>query len=92
LPSIQNNTAAANFDTEQKKLPILLSNLKKGSGTTDAMAGQDLAVLDTPTDTNRKNHEAIQNGSHEEPAAPEQKDLALPVISTNHNKKYGGTR
>lgn len=89
LPSNQTTTAAANVDPKQKKLPILLSSLRKGSGTADAMAGQDLTSLDTPTDTNRKNHEAIQNGSHEEPAAPEQKDLALPVISTDQKKNQG---
>jgi hypothetical protein len=79
------------LDTKQKKLPILLSSLRKGSGTADAMAGQDLSLLDTLTDTNRKNQEAIQNGSHEEPTPPEQKDLALPVISTYHKKKNQGT-
>ena len=91
LPSIQKSTAAANFDPKQKKLPIQQSSLRKGSGTTDAMAGQDLALLDTPTDTNRKNQEAIQNGSHEEPAAPKQMGIALPGISTDPNKKNQGT-
>ncbi|OEL24045.1 hypothetical protein BAE44_0014938, partial [Dichanthelium oligosanthes] len=86
LPSTQQNRAAAGSDPKQKKLPFLLSNHKKGSGTAGATTEQDLAVPDTHIDTNRKNREVDQNGAHEELATDEQNNLSLPVISTDRNK------
>uniref|UniRef100_A0A8I6X0X2 HAT C-terminal dimerisation domain-containing protein n=1 Tax=Hordeum vulgare subsp. vulgare TaxID=112509 RepID=A0A8I6X0X2_HORVV len=42
------------------------------------------------THKRQKDQEAIQNGSHEGHAAPEQKNPALPVLSTNQNRKNQG--
>ncbi|CAN6195795.1 unnamed protein product [Urochloa humidicola] len=90
LPSTQPNRAVASSDPKQKKLPILLSSQKKGLGTEDAMHEQDLALLDTHMNTDRKNMEVDQNSLAEELATGKQNNLALPVISTDKNKKNQG--
>jgi len=84
LPCTQKGTVSAGSDLKQKKLPFLPSNQKKCVGTDDMIPVQkELALLDTPTTMTRMNQEVVQNGSHEDLA--EQKNLALPGISTDNN-------
>ncbi|CAL5074494.1 unnamed protein product [Urochloa decumbens] len=90
LPSTQKNTAEVISDPKQKKLPFLLSSHKKGSGTAGAAPELELALPDTPAHTNRMNQEVDQNGPRVELAAPEQRNLSLPVISTSKDKKNQG--
>ncbi|CAL5081289.1 unnamed protein product [Urochloa decumbens] len=90
LPSTQQNRAVASSDPKQKKLPILLSSHKKGLDTVDAMPDQDLALLDTHLNTDRKNMEVDQNRLDEELATGKQNNLALSFISTDKNKKNQG--
>ncbi|KAJ1289534.1 hypothetical protein BS78_02G171800 [Paspalum vaginatum] len=92
LPSTKKSTALAAADVsdpKQKKLPFLLSSYKKDSGTLDATPDKDLALPDSPINTNRKNHAVDQNESHKEFATREQNNLVLPVISTGKNKNQG---
>ncbi|XP_062193549.1 uncharacterized protein LOC133896942 [Phragmites australis] len=72
LPSTQKSTAALGSDPKQKKLPFLLSSQNGCTGTADA----------TPVQK-----ELHQNASHEGLAAPEQKNHALPCISTDKSMK-----
>lgn len=83
-------TAAANSDQKQKKLPFLISSYKNGSGTVDATPEQDLALPDTPINTDRNNQAVDPNGSHMEHGIREQNNIALPIISTDKNKKNQG--
>uniref|UniRef100_A0A453FGF4 HAT C-terminal dimerisation domain-containing protein n=2 Tax=Aegilops tauschii subsp. strangulata TaxID=200361 RepID=A0A453FGF4_AEGTS len=82
--------AAGNANNEQDEStdsapsPLLLGAKPKKRLTSKCSPG-------IQTQKRQKNQEAIQNGSHEEPAAPEQKNLALPVLSTDQNKKNQGT-
>ncbi|WVZ64831.1 hypothetical protein U9M48_014300 [Paspalum notatum var. saurae] len=93
LPSTKKSTAltAADVsDRKQKKLPFLLSSYKKDSCTLDATPDKDLALPDSPINTNRKNQAVDQNESHKEFATHEQNNLVLPVIPTDKNKKSQG--
>jgi hypothetical protein len=64
-------------DPMQKKLPFFPSSQKKHSGTTDASPEQGLTLPGVHTnDTNTKNQEVDQNGSHDKLVVPEQKNLA----------------
>ena len=89
LPSTQKNTTAVS-DPKQKRLPFLLSGHKKVFGTAGAVPELELASPDTPANTNKRNQEVDQSGSHEKLAAPKQKNLALPVVSTDKDKKNQG--
>nr|CAB3453285.1 unnamed protein product [Digitaria exilis] len=90
LPSTQQNREVVGSDPKQKKLPLLLSSHKKGSGTEDVMPELDPAFPDNHINTNRMNREVNQNGHHEALATDEQNNLTLPVISTDKNKKNQG--
>jgi len=77
-------------DPMQKKLPFFPSSQKKHSGTTDASPEQGLTLPGVHTnDTNTKNQEVDQNGSHGKLVVPEQKNRASlkQVIPTGTNCK-----
>ncbi|GJM98909.1 hypothetical protein PR202_ga15961 [Eleusine coracana subsp. coracana] len=81
LPSTQKSTALAGADPKQKKLPFFPSRQSKCLGTADAMPAQKLVFPDTRMEKNRTNQGVDQNGSHEEVAALEQKNIAsAPVM------------
>ncbi|CAL5081285.1 unnamed protein product [Urochloa decumbens] len=89
LPPAHKSTALAGSDPKQKKL-FYEYNQKKCPATADAAPERkELALPDTCTETNRKNQEVGQNGSHELLVVPKQKNLALPGISTDNNKSHG---
>ncbi|KAF8657610.1 hypothetical protein HU200_059757 [Digitaria exilis] len=90
LPSTQQNRAVVGSDPKQKKLPLLLSSHKKGSGTEDAMPELDPVFPDNHINTNRMNREVNQNVHHEALTIDEQNNLTLPVISIDKNKKNQG--
>ncbi|OEL35796.1 hypothetical protein BAE44_0003187 [Dichanthelium oligosanthes] len=88
LACMQKGKIAYGSDPKQKKLSFLPSSQKKCTRTEGtAPVQKELALPDIPMDTNRKNQDVDQNGSHEEPAALLQKNVALPDISTDNNRK-----
>ncbi|KAM0919899.1 hypothetical protein ACQ4PT_007891 [Festuca glaucescens] len=67
-------------DPTQRKLSFFPTSQKKCLGTADARPEKDVDLLHIPNDTNQKSDEVNQSVSHEELGAPEQNDLALPVL------------
>ncbi|XP_034578777.1 zinc finger BED domain-containing protein RICESLEEPER 1-like [Setaria viridis] len=92
FPFMQKVKIAAGSDLRQKKLSFLPSSQKKCTDTKVTAPEQELALPDIPTNTNRKNQDVDQNGSHEGPAAPEQKNHSLLGISTDNNRKNLSTK
>ncbi|OEL26383.1 hypothetical protein BAE44_0012598 [Dichanthelium oligosanthes] len=73
-------------DPKQKRLSFSPSSQKKCLDMTDASPEQRLALPGTRTDdSNMKNQETDQNGSHDEFVVPEQKNLASHSVSADKN-------
>ncbi|GJN34102.1 hypothetical protein PR202_gb22741 [Eleusine coracana subsp. coracana] len=88
LPSTQKSTALAGADPKQKKLPFFPSRQSKCLDTADAMPAQKLVFPDTRMEKNRTNQGVGQNGSHEEVAALEQKNIvSAPIVILNDTNK-----